>query len=113
MESLQQLFLSDVGASMDTLFSSFNPNPIGVASLAQVHIATDRESGRTVAVKVMHPDLEDFAAVDMKTTTIMLKVVKTIFPAFEVCLDLREYTEAKLAAVRMARQRDGRVCCCF
>lgn len=58
LPELQQLFLSDVGAPLSTFFSSFDPEPIGVASLAQVHRATDRETGKAVAVKIMHPDLE-------------------------------------------------------
>jgi hypothetical protein len=83
IEGVSGLFLSDVGRSIDELFSSFDPVPIGVASLAQVHTATDRASGRKVAVKIMHPDLEDFAQVDMKTTTMMLRLVKAVFPSFE------------------------------
>lgn len=83
LPELQALFLHDVGAPLSSLFSSFDPEPIGTASLAQVHIATDRQSGRKVAVKVMHPDLEEFAAVDMQTTVFMLKVVKSVFPTFE------------------------------
>lgn len=59
LEDLQALFLSDVGAPLSTFFSSFDPVPIGVASLAQVHVATDRSSGRAVAVKIMHPELEE------------------------------------------------------
>lgn len=59
LADLQELFLSDVGAPLSTFFSTFDPVPIGVASLAQVHRATDRESGRAVAVKIMHPDLEE------------------------------------------------------
>jgi len=83
LDEISNLFLKDVGVSIDDLFSSFDPLPIGVASLAQVHIATDRKTNKKVAVKIMHPDLEDFAAVDMKTTSFALKVIKTIFPAFE------------------------------
>ncbi|KAK4056946.1 hypothetical protein OIO90_001846 [Microbotryomycetes sp. JL221] len=80
---LQQLFLTDVGAPLSAFFSTFDPHPIGVASLAQVHRATDRKTGKQVAVKVMHPDLEEFSTIDMKTTTLMLKVVKSVFPSFE------------------------------
>lgn len=59
LEDLQALFLAETGAPMSFFFSSFDPEPIGVASLAQVHRAVDRESGRLVAVKCMHPDLEE------------------------------------------------------
>lgn len=83
MEEVAELFLKDTGRSLDDHFTEFNPEPIGVASLAQVHIATDRKTGQRVAVKLMHPNLEDFAHVDMKTTTFMLKLVKSVFPTFE------------------------------
>ncbi|GAA5929201.1 hypothetical protein JCM1841_006232 [Sporobolomyces salmonicolor] len=83
VEDLQELFLSDVGAPMSRFFSSFDEEPIGVASLAQVHRAVDRETGKMVAVKCMHPDLEEFCQIDMRTTTFLLKAVKSIFPSFE------------------------------
>ncbi|KAM0752712.1 ABC1-domain-containing protein [Meredithblackwellia eburnea MCA 4105] len=83
LADLQELFLSEMGAPLSTFFSTFDPEPIGVASLAQVHIATDRLSGQKVAVKIMHPDLEEFCKVDMKTTSLMLKMVKRVFPTFE------------------------------
>ncbi|KAI5475176.1 hypothetical protein MNV49_001863 [Pseudohyphozyma bogoriensis] len=83
LPELQALFLEELGQPLTTVFSTFDPTPIGVASLAQVHVATDRQTGRKVAVKIMHPDLEEFCAVDMKTTTLMLKVVKSFFPTFE------------------------------
>jgi aarF domain-containing kinase len=51
-EDVNALFLSDMGRPLSEIFDYFNPEPIGVASLAQVHIAHHRESGKTVAVKV-------------------------------------------------------------
>ena len=52
LADLQELFVTDVGVGMDDLFEEFDPNPIGVASLAQVHVATHRPTGKKVAVKV-------------------------------------------------------------
>jgi len=51
-DDVNALFLSDMGRPLSEIFDQFNPEPIGVASLAQVHIAHHRESGKTVAVKV-------------------------------------------------------------
>ncbi len=51
-EDVNSLFMSDMGRPLSEIFDYFNPDPIGVASLAQVHIAHHRESGKTVAVKV-------------------------------------------------------------
>ena len=51
-EDVNALFLSEMGQPLSEIFDYFNPEPIGVASLAQVHIAHHRESGKTAAVKV-------------------------------------------------------------
>ncbi|EFP90151.2 atypical/ABC1/ABC1-B protein kinase [Puccinia graminis f. sp. tritici CRL 75-36-700-3] len=82
-EMIDKLFLLDVGLPIRELFLSFDPVPIGVASLAQVHRAVDRISGRDVAVKVMHPTLEEYLEVDTRTVVIMLRFVKWVFPEFE------------------------------
>jgi aarF domain-containing kinase len=55
-EDVNALFLSDMGRPLSEIFDSFDPEPVGVASLAQVHIAHHRESGKTVAVKVGGPN---------------------------------------------------------
>ena len=44
----------------------FDPEPLGAASLAQVHRATLRD-GSVVAVKVQHVHVKEHTFVDMKT----------------------------------------------
>jgi aarF domain-containing kinase len=51
-EDIEMLIQSDMGKSIDDIFEDFDPVPIGVASLAQVHTGHHRESGQRVAVKV-------------------------------------------------------------
>ncbi|KAF9012345.1 ABC1 family-domain-containing protein [Cyathus striatus] len=80
---IQDLFLKDIGTPVPELFDDFDPNPIGVASLAQVHIARHRPSGRMVAVKLQHPHLAEFCDIDMKMVEITLGWVKYWFPHFE------------------------------
>ncbi|KAG8691923.1 hypothetical protein FRC11_004852 [Ceratobasidium sp. 423] len=83
IEDVKKLFLQDTGISLEDQFSEFDETPIGVASLAQVHIARDRETGQQVAVKLQHPGLEEFAEIDTTTATISLAIVKRFFPTFE------------------------------
>ncbi|POV97977.1 hypothetical protein PSTT_14725 [Puccinia striiformis] len=80
---INRLFVSDVGVEIDELFESFDPVPIGVASLAQVHRAVDIKTGKKLAVKVMHPTLEEYVKIDTVTVIYMLKFVKWVFPEFE------------------------------
>lgn len=51
-KDVEGLFLSDMGVPISQLFDDFILEPIGVASLAQVHVGHHRESGKWVAVKV-------------------------------------------------------------
>ena len=54
--------------SLDEIFDSFDlENPLGSASIGQTHLATLKESGETVVVKVMYPDAEDKFYKDMAT----------------------------------------------
>lgn len=46
------LFLSDMGSKLADLFDDFDPEPIGVASLAQVHVGRHKDTGKMVAIKV-------------------------------------------------------------
>ena len=58
--------------NMNKVFLSFEEEPIGAASLAQVHRAT-LQDGRVVAVKVQHRDVQKHAAVDMATLEVSIK----------------------------------------
>lgn len=52
---------------MEDIFSSFDDEPIGAASIGQVHLATLRESNRPVVVKVQYPEVEGFFRMDLLT----------------------------------------------
>ena len=82
LHELEAMFRTETGMTFDQAFSEIDPKPIGVASLAQVHRARDRETGQELAIKMMHPDVERFSQVDMQTTTVLVKWVKKVFPEF-------------------------------
>nr|XP_019046934.1 Atypical/ABC1/ABC1-B protein kinase [Kwoniella bestiolae CBS 10118]OCF25864.1 Atypical/ABC1/ABC1-B protein kinase [Kwoniella bestiolae CBS 10118] len=83
IEDIDRMLKDDLGLGINDLFEDFQPNPIGVASLAQVHRAIDKKTGENVAVKVQHADLKEFAKVDMVTVNFAIHFVKYIFPDFE------------------------------
>jgi aarF domain-containing kinase len=64
-EDMDAMFELDTGKPVSEWFDDFEREPIGVASLAQVHVARDRKTGKKVAVKLQHPSLADFCDVDM------------------------------------------------
>ncbi|KAI6134473.1 ABC1-domain-containing protein [Pisolithus croceorrhizus] len=82
-EDVEALFLSDIGKPINELFEDFDPTPIGVASLAQVHTGKHRESGKKVAVKLQHPNLAEFCEIDMEMVSVTLSWIKRWFPEFE------------------------------
>lgn len=82
MEEINAMFLRDLGQSIDDIFSEFNPEPVGVASLAQVHMAKLRDTGEEVAVKVQHPSLAEFVPLDVYLTTSVFELMHKVFPEY-------------------------------
>ena len=83
-DSIEAMVLKDTGKLLSEYFSSFEPLPIGAASLAQVHIATVRETGERVAVKVQHPTLDEWAVLDLKLTHFTFATLKRWFPEYDL-----------------------------
>jgi predicted unusual protein kinase regulating ubiquinone biosynthesis (AarF/ABC1/UbiB family) len=82
----------DLGMSIDDAFASFDPEPIGRASIAVVHRARLHD-GREVAVKVLRPGVEHLVATDLDLME----------PLFEI---LVRQTGAQLAGA-IVQQLDG------
>jgi len=72
IEDIKRIIATDLGHSVDELFSSFDERPIASASLAQVHRATRGSDGEVVAVKVQHPHIKAHSAVDMATMEVSI-----------------------------------------
>ena len=69
---VEEIVMSELGVRISKAFSRFDPEPIGAASLGQVHAAALRD-GRPVVVKVQRPHIrqqiaEDFEVLDQIAT---------------------------------------------
>jgi aarF domain-containing kinase len=82
--SIQAMVLEDTGKSLDDYFEEFDRRPIGTASLAQVHMATLKETGERVAVKVQHPSLDEWAKLDLALTRFSFSTLKRFFPEYDM-----------------------------
>ncbi|KAL5345936.1 hypothetical protein ACLOAV_008966 [Pseudogymnoascus australis] len=83
-ESIEEMYLHDTGGHLLDYFSEFSREPIGAASLAQVHLATIKETGQKVAVKMQHPHLAQWANLDMKLTAYTFSALKYFFPEYDL-----------------------------
>ena len=66
-EVVERTILEETGKSIDEIFESFDPIPLGSASIGQVHRATLRSDGSEVAVKVQYPEAQRLFRNDMET----------------------------------------------
>ena len=83
-ESIETMFVNDTGEKISDYFSEFAQEPIGAASLAQVHLATVKETGQKVAVKVQHPALAEWANLDLALTRFTFSTLKKFFPEYDL-----------------------------
>lgn len=83
-ESIVEMFKNDTGEDLADYFSDFAHEPIGAASLAQVHLATIKETGEKVAVKVQHPTLAQWAHLDLALTRFTFSTLKKYFPEYDL-----------------------------
>uniref|UniRef100_A0A3Q2XUC5 AarF domain-containing protein kinase 1 n=1 Tax=Hippocampus comes TaxID=109280 RepID=A0A3Q2XUC5_HIPCM len=70
-----------VKSKLSELFAFFDETPQGAASLAQVHKAVLYD-GRTVAVKVQHPKVQQQSSKDILVMEMLVRGVHWLFPDF-------------------------------
>ena len=69
----------ELGQPVDALFSEFSA-PVAAASLAQVHYAVLRETGRPVAVKVLRPGIERAFMRDVDAFYLAARLIELLAP---------------------------------
>jgi ubiquinone biosynthesis protein len=98
------------GKRLDQIFSAFDPEPIGSASIACVYQAVLRENGAKVVVKVRRPRIrelfeEDFRVIDMLST--LVEGLTLVRPGFTD--NLRSEIRSTLSS-ELDFRREARLC---
>jgi len=71
------------GPDADTRLSSFEPEPLAAASLAQVHGATLAD-GTPVALKLLVPGIEDVVDADLAALRVLLPAIRDLVPQVDL-----------------------------
>ena len=82
-EDVCAVIQEDLGMHPDELFDSFEKEPIASASLAQVHVAYEKESGRKLAIKVQHRGLRETSKGDILALVATVDMVGMMFKDFK------------------------------
>lgn len=70
-----------LGVSIEALFDDFDETPLASASIAQVHTARLKESGREIVIKVIRPDIEQTIEADLRLMTALARLVSRFAPS--------------------------------
>jgi len=79
-EDVKAVIESSLKAPLSTKFSSFNPEPVASASIAQVHYA-ELQDGTKVAVKVKRPGIDRIIESDMSVMNTVAGLLDKYVPA--------------------------------
>ncbi len=80
LEQAKQVIAAELGAPTEEIFSEIS-EPVAAASIAQVHKATLRETGKTVAIKVLRPGIENAFRKDLNAFYFAASVIEFLSPA--------------------------------
>ena len=80
MDAARKTVKSELGKEVDELFSTFS-QPVAAASIAQVHKAVVRDTGREVAVKILRPHIERDFRRDIDAFYFAASVIEFLSPA--------------------------------
>ncbi|MCP5158647.1 MAG: AarF/ABC1/UbiB kinase family protein [Gammaproteobacteria bacterium] len=89
---------AELGRPLSELFRQIEEQPLGSASLAQVHRATTR-SGQAVVIKVLKPGVREVVLVDLRLLGWLGAVLEPFMPQYEIVAiieEFRSYTAREL-----------------
>ena len=107
-EDVRRVVMEELGSDPDDLFVDFSREPFASASLAQVHTAVCRETGRKLAIKVQHRGLRETSRGDLLAMATVVGVAERLFDDFNfgwICEELTPQVGGERCIGRFAIDR--------
>lgn len=85
------IFAREFGRPLEQVFESFESQPIGSGTVAQVHRATLRADGRPVAVKICHPHIDERIGRDLQIMSLAATLLNPLAPWMNLPEEVRYF----------------------
>lgn len=96
-----------LGGPIEDWFTDFDIEPLASASIAQVHTAKLKESGREIVLKVIRPDIRPVIDADLKLMYRMARIVAKMMPEARRLKPIevvREYEKTLIGELDLRRE---------
>lgn len=100
-EDVCHVIKEELGSSPEQFFNEFSIDPFASASLAQVHTAICRSTGRKLAVKVQHRGLRETSKGDLLAMATVANIAEKLFDSFNfrwICEELTPQVRIMLSS---------------
>jgi ubiquinone biosynthesis protein len=102
----RQIVERDLGRPLSELFLAVDPEPIGSASIAQIHRATTRD-GDPVVIKAVKPGIPEILQRDARLLRILGGVLQWLFPRYQPRRIIGEFVDYTQREVDLRREADN------
>lgn len=105
-EQFTALVERDLGRPVDRLYSWIDPEPLGSASIAQIHRATTLD-GLDVVIKAVKPGVAETLKRDARLLRILGAALQTVLPRYQPRRIITEFCDYTLREVDLRREADN------
>ncbi|MDQ5910144.1 MAG: ubiquinone biosynthesis protein [Pseudomonadota bacterium] len=103
---IRALIEAELGHPLVELFQSVEEQPLGSASLAQVHRALTR-TGQSVVIKVLKPGVRETVLADLKLLSGLGMVVGPLIPQYEIVAIIEEFRDYTVRELDLTVEADN------
>jgi ubiquinone biosynthesis protein len=105
-EAIRTIVEDDLGVALDGVFAAVEEEPLGSASIAQIHRATTRD-GEPVILKVVKPGIRELLYRDANLLDVVGRFLQMLIPRYQPRRVLEEFCDYTLREVDMVREGEN------